>query len=211
MITTTFEQRELVKDLFARGITDERVLKAIYEVPRPLFVEEVFAHRCYQNVALPIGEGQTISQPYIVAKMTALLQLRKRDKVLEIGTGCGYQTAILAKLAEQVVSIERIKKLQWDAMFRLKKLHLHNVLLKHGDGWQGLAAKAPFNAILVTAAAPVVPAALFDQLADGGRLVIPIGNEHQQVLQRITKINQRAHIEHIEPVKFVPLIEGDII
>ncbi|MFC0308667.1 protein-L-isoaspartate(D-aspartate) O-methyltransferase [Gallibacterium trehalosifermentans] len=205
------EQQRLVRDLYQRGITDESVLKAIYEIPRPFFVEEIFSRHSYEDMPLPIGEGQTISQPYIVAKMTSLLALKSTDKVLEIGTGSGYQTAILAKLVQQVFSIERIKKLQWQAMYRFKKLELHNIQLKHGDGWEGLKGHAPFDAIIVTAAPDQVPRALLEQLANGGRLVLPVGNENHQILQRITRINDKYKVENIEEVKFVPLIKGDTL
>ncbi|MEH8056180.1 protein-L-isoaspartate(D-aspartate) O-methyltransferase [Gallibacterium anatis] len=204
------EQQRLVNELYYRGIHDQRVLQAIYEIPRPFFIEEVFRQHSYEDMPLPIGEGQTISQPYIVAKMTALLQLQPTDKVLEIGTGSGYQTAILAKLAQQIFSVERIKSLQWQAMHRFKKLELHNIRLKHGDGWEGLKGHAPFNAIIVTAAPSTIPTALLQQLADGGRLVLPVGEE-QQILQRITRINDKYQIENIEEVKFVPLVKGDTL
>lgn len=204
------EQQRLVNELYHRGIHDQRVLQAIYEIPRPFFIEEVFRQHSYEDMPLPIGEGQTISQPYIVAKMTALLQLQPTDKVLEIGTGSGYQTAILAKLAQQIFSVERIKSLQWQAMHRFKKLELHNIRLKHGDGWEGLKGHAPFNAIIVTAAPSTIPTALLQQLSDGGRLVLPVGEE-QQVLQRITRINDKYQIENIEKVKFVPLVKGDTL
>lgn len=205
------EQQRLIQELYQRGIKDESVLQAMYEIPRPFFVEEVFSKHSYSDMPLPIGEGQTISQPYIVAKMTCLLELKATDKVLEIGTGSGYQTAILAKLVQQVFSIERIKKLQWKAMHRFKKLELHNIRLKHGDGWEGLKGHAPFDAIIVTAAPSQVPTALLEQLANHGRLVLPVGEDNQQVLQRITRINDKYKVENIEKVKFVPLIKGDIL
>ena len=203
-------QRDMIEKLYAQGIRDTRVLQAMYEIPRANFVESVFSHQCYENVSLPIGRGQTISKPYTVARMTELLQLKETDKILEIGTGCGYQTAILAKLAQQVFSIERIKDLQWQAMFRLKKLDLYNVTLKHGDGWQGWQVQAPFDAIIVTAAPASIPHALLEQLADQGRLVIPVGEQQYQILQRVTRHQQQFKIEKIEEVKFVPMIEGEI-
>ncbi len=142
----------LLAQLRQQGIQDERLLKAIEAVPRERFVDEAFEHKAYENTALPIGSGQTISQPYIVAKMTELLSLTPESRVLEIGTGSGYQTAILAHLVRHVCSVERIKGLQWQAKRRLKQLDLHNVSTRHGDGWQGWASRGPFDAIIVTAA-----------------------------------------------------------
>ncbi|MGV6987952.1 protein-L-isoaspartate(D-aspartate) O-methyltransferase [Testudinibacter sp. P80/BLE/0925] len=203
------EQRRLVERLHSQGIQNHAILQAMYDIPRDFFVQEAFSRRCYENMAIPIGEGQTLSQPYIVAKMSELLQLNAQDKVLEIGTGSGYQTALLAKLCRQVYSIERIKKLQWQAIHRLKKLELHNVQLRHADGWQGWAAKAPFEAIIVTAAAENMPVALLQQLSDGGRMVVPLGKEIQ-VLQLITRVGDKYHVEKIEEVKFVPLVAGEL-
>lgn len=203
------EQRRLVERLHSQGIRSDAVLQAIYEIPRTFFVQEAFTRRCYENMSIPIGEGQTLSQPYIVAKMTELLQLSAEDKVLEIGTGSGYQTALLAKLCAQVYSVERIKKLQWQAIHRLKKLELHNVQLRHADGWQGWKAKAPFDAIIVTAAAESMPVELLQQLTDGGRLVIPVGDDIQ-TLQRITRVGDKYRVETIEEVKFVPLVAGEL-
>ncbi len=167
-------------------------------------------HKAYQNTALPIGQGQTISQPYIVARMTELLQLAGvRDKVLEIGTGSGYQTAILAKIFTKVYSVERIKALQWQAKRRLHQLDLYNVAMKHGDGWQGWESQAPFNGIIVTAAAAKIPQDLLAQLADGGVLLAPIGEQEQKLTMVIR--NGNNYTEHvIAPVRFVPLVAGDI-
>ncbi|KAE9529901.1 protein-L-isoaspartate(D-aspartate) O-methyltransferase [Testudinibacter aquarius] len=203
------EQRRLVQRLQAQGIKDQAILQAIYEIPRAFFVEEAFTRRCYENMAIPIGEGQTLSQPYIVARMTELLGLQAEHHVLEIGTGSGYQTALLAKLCHKVYSVERIKKLQWQAIHRLKKLELHNVQLRHADGWEGWKAKAPFDAIMVTAAAENMPIELLQQLRDGGRMVIPIGVGNQ-ILQLITRIGDRYRVENIEDVKFVPLVAGEL-
>ncbi|TNG96579.1 protein-L-isoaspartate(D-aspartate) O-methyltransferase [Pasteurellaceae bacterium USgator11] len=203
------EQRRLVQRLQAQGIKDQAILQAIYEIPRAFFVEEAFTRRCYENMAIPIGEGQTLSQPYIVARMTELLGLQPEHHVLEIGTGSGYQTALLAKLCHKVYSVERIKKLQWQAIHRLKKLELHNVQLRHADGWEGWKAKAPFDAIMVTAAAENMPIELLQQLRDGGRMVIPIGVGNQ-ILQLITRIGDRYRVENIEDVKFVPLVAGEL-
>ena len=147
----------LLAQLRLQGIDDERLLKAIEEVPRERFVDEAFEHKAWENTALPIGSGQTISQPYTVARMTALLELTPASRVLEIGTGSGYQTAILAHLVEHVCSVERIKGLQWQAKRRLKQLDLHNVSTRHGDGWLGWPSRGPFDAIIVTAAPPEIP------------------------------------------------------
>ncbi|EEX42974.1 protein-L-isoaspartate O-methyltransferase [Vibrio furnissii CIP 102972] len=166
-------------------------------------------HQAYDNNALPIGQGQTISQPYIVAKMTQMLALKRDSRVLEVGTGSGYQTAVLAQLVDHVFSIERIKSLQWEAKRRLKQLDIYNVSTKHGDGWQGWPAKGPFDAIIVTAAAPVVPQALLAQLAEGGRLVIPVGEEEQQLLHIVRQGDQFV-TQVVEMVRFVPLVAGDL-
>ena len=143
---------------------DEKLLRAIEAVPRERFVDEALDHKAYENTALPIGSGQTISQPYMVARMTELLNLKPTSRVLEIGTGSGYQTAITAHLVQHVCSVERIKGLQWQAKRRLKQLDLHNVSTRHGDGWQGWASRGPFDAIIVTAAPPEIPQALVEQL-----------------------------------------------
>ncbi|MCG9583919.1 protein-L-isoaspartate(D-aspartate) O-methyltransferase [Vibrio tubiashii] len=199
----------LIDFLVASGIQDQKVLDAIYRLPREQFVSQAMMHQAYDNNALPIGQGQTISQPYIVAKMTEILGLTRQSKVLEVGTGSGYQTAVLAQLVDHVFSIERIKALQWEAKRRLKQLDIYNVSTKHGDGWQGWAAKAPFDAIIVTAAAESVPAALLAQLAEGGVMVIPVGNEEQQLL-KITRNGDDYLSEVIEMVRFVPLVAGDL-
>ncbi|MBF4425492.1 protein-L-isoaspartate(D-aspartate) O-methyltransferase [Vibrio anguillarum] len=199
----------LIEFLIANGIQDQTVLDAIHCLPRESFVSQAMMHQAYDNNALPIGQGQTISQPYIVAKMTQLLELEPQSKVLEIGTGSGYQTAVLTQLVEHVYSIERIKSLQWDAKRRLKQLDIYNVSTKHGDGWLGWDAKAPFDAIIVTAAAEFVPNALLDQLAEGGRLVIPVGSSEQQLL-KIVRQGDDFISNTIEMVRFVPLVAGDL-
>jgi len=199
----------LIDFLVASGIQDQSVLDAIYRLPREQFVSQAMMHQAYDNNALPIGQGQTISQPYIVAKMTEMLALTRQSKVLEVGTGSGYQTAVLAQLVEHVFSIERIKALQWEAKRRLKQLDIYNVSTKHGDGWQGWSAKAPFDAIIVTAAAESVPSALLAQLAEGGVMVIPVGLEEQQLL-KITRKGDEYLSEVIEMVRFVPLVAGDL-
>ncbi|KQN64755.1 protein-L-isoaspartate(D-aspartate) O-methyltransferase [Erwinia sp. E602] len=192
-----------------QGFNDELLLKAIEEVPRERFVDEAFEHKAWENMALPIGSGQTISQPYMVARMTSLLELNPASRVLEIGTGSGYQTAILAHLVEHVCSVERIKGLQWQAKRRLKQLDLHNVSTRHGDGWLGWPSRGPFDAIIVTAAPPEIPKALLNQLDEGGIMVLPVG-EDQQVLQRIRRHGGEFKVETIEAVRFVPLVQGDL-
>jgi len=201
----------LAQKLHAEGITDQRVLQAIARSPRHIFLPEILAHKAYDNTALPIGQGQTISQPYIVAKMSELLIANGvPENILEIGTGSGYQTSILAQLTERVYSVERIKSLQWQAKRKLQSIDLHNVSMKHGDGWKGWKSKAPFKAIIVTAAPTEVPQALLEQLADGGRLVIPVG-EQQQILKVITKQGDEFIEQQIEAVRFVPLVPGDLL
>ncbi|RAU30527.1 protein-L-isoaspartate(D-aspartate) O-methyltransferase [Pantoea sp. RIT413] len=199
----------LLAQLRAQGITDERLLQAIADVPRERFVDEAFEHKAWDNMALPIGSGQTISQPYMVARMTALLELNPHSRVLEIGTGSGYQTAILAHLVNHVCSVERIKGLQWQAKRRLKQLDLHNISTRHGDGWLGWPARGPFDAIIVTAAPPEIPTALIAQLGEGGRMVLPVGEDHQ-VLKRLRRHKGELTEEIIEPVRFVPLVHGDL-
>lgn len=199
----------LLAQLRQQGIRDERLLKAIENVPRERFVDEAFAHKAYENTALPIGSGQTISQPYIVARMTELLNLQPTSRVLEIGTGSGYQTAILAHMVQHVCSVERIKGLQWQAKRRLKQLDLHNVSTRHGDGWQGWGSRGPFDAIIVTAAPQEIPQALMQQLDDGGILVLPVG-EQAQVLQCIQRRGDEFAISTVEAVRFVPLVKGEL-
>ncbi len=201
----------LLMQLRQQGIHDERLLQAIEAVPRERFVDEALAHKAYENTALPIGAGQTISQPYMVARMTELLRLTPANvqRVLEIGTGSGYQTAILAHLVDHVCSVERIKGLQWQAKRRLKQLDLHNVSTRHGDGWLGWQSRGPFDAIIVTAAPPEIPDALLEQLDDGGILVLPVG-EQFQTLKYVQRRNNEYHIETVEAVRFVPLVKGEL-
>jgi protein-L-isoaspartate(D-aspartate) O-methyltransferase len=201
--------QRLLDQLRAQHIHDERVLAAIASVPRQLFVDEAMALRAWDNTALPISHGQTISQPYMVACMTQLLMHHSPARVLEIGTGSGYQTAILAHLVTHVYTVERIKSLQFQARRRLRQLDLHNVSAKHGNGWLGWPSKGPYDAILVTAAAREVPIALTDQLADGGRLILPVG-EDQQTLRLIERIGAQLTQQIVGPVRFVPLINGDV-
>ncbi|WP_133182073.1 protein-L-isoaspartate(D-aspartate) O-methyltransferase [Shewanella decolorationis] len=199
----------LAKKLQEAGIRHPAVLKAISHTPRELFLDNALAHKAYENTALPIGQGQTISQPYIVARMTELLLQHQPQKVLEVGTGSGYQAAILAQLVPELCTIERIKGLQIQARQRLKRLDLHNVSFKYGDGWQGWSNRSPFDGIMVTAAAAKVPEALLSQLAEGGVLLIPVGEETQQ-LMRFTRRTDRFSSEVIETVKFVPLVNGEL-
>ncbi|MEY3883930.1 MAG: hypothetical protein RLZZ379_1208 [Pseudomonadota bacterium] len=208
MTSLRTRERMLVR-LREQGIKDEVVLAAISAIPRHIFVDEALSIRAYEDVSLPIGFGQTISQPYIVARMSEILRSGKPLlKVLEIGTGCGYQTAVLSLLAKEVYSVERIRPLVMKARDHLRKLKCINVKLDHADGNMGLAQLAPFDAILVTAAASHIPQDLLDQLAIGGRLVIPVGTEEQilYLVERISESNYR-HTK-LEPVKFVPLLGG---
>ena len=200
----------LATRLKSEGITNEQVLAAIAATPRQLFLDQALEYKAYENTALPIGHGQTISQPYIVARMTQiLLEKGPLGTVLEIGTGSGYQCAILAQLVEKVFTVERIKTLQRQAKRRLRLIDLHNVAMKHGDGWQGWATKGPFDAIMVTAAAAHVPTELLAQLNDGGQMIIPVG-EATQVLMLITREGDRFSQQRIEAVKFVPLLAGEL-
>ena len=201
--------QSLLNQLHQLGIRDERVLDALAQVPREKFIDEAFEHSAWDNVALPIGMGQTISQPYMVARMTELLELTPESRVLEIGTGSGYQTAILAHLVHHVCSVERIKSLQWHARRRLKQLDLHNVSTRHGDGWLGWQARAPFDAIIVTGAPPEIPVALMSQLDDDGILVLPVGDD-QQYLKRVHRRGGEFIIDTVEAVRFVPLVKGEL-
>ncbi len=199
----------LARSLYEAGIRNEAVLRAVANTPREQFLDAALGHKAYENTALPIGQGQTISQPYIVARMTEIIMQTKPGKVLEIGTGSGYQAAVLAKLVPQLCTVERIKSLQIQARQRLKKLDLHNIAFKYGDGWQGWPSKGPYDAIMVTAAASSVPEALIAQLADGGVLVIPVGELSQQLL-KLTRIGNQFSSEVIEDVRFVPLVSGEL-
>ena len=200
----------LIKQLQELGIKDERVLSAMANVPRNYFVDEAISHQAWENTALPIGFGQTISQPYIVAKMTEQIMQNDPQNVLEVGTGSGYQTAVLSQLIPHVYTVERIKALQYQAPRRLQRLDFHNVSMRHGDGWSGWSSKAPFDAIIVTAAAETIPEALLTQLADGGRMVIPVG-EYKQELLLVEKYGKRTRTEVLEAVRFVPLEHGELI
>lgn len=200
-------QQEMVNiQLVARGISDQRVLDAFRKVPRHLFVPENMRDSAYDDCALPIGEGQTISQPYMVAIMTELLKLKGEEKVLEIGTGSGYQAAILAKLCKKVYTIERIETLSQRAEKILKELKYTNIEFIIGDGTQGYQEAEPYEGIIVTAGCPSIPNPLIDQLADGGRLVIPVGDIYPQVLTTVTKQGTEIFTEESIGCVFVPLV-----
>ena len=189
-----------------RGVTDERVLEALRKVPRHEFIQEIHQSEAYADHPLPIGSGQTISQPYIVALMTEQLELKDDEKVLEIGTGSGYQAAILAELAREVHSVERVSELAEKARENLRRLGIKNVSVHIGDGTLGWLEEAPYDAIIITAGTPAMPEGLADQLSDGGRLVAPVGSRWRQMLE--LWIKREGEIEKIEvlPVVFVPLI-----
>ena len=208
-MTSARTRDRLVQRLREQGISSLAVLDRIRNVPRHIFVDEALGSRAYEDVALPIGYGQTISQPYIVARMTeAVLEGGTLGNVLEVGTGCGYQTAVLAPLVTQLYSIERIAPLLERARERIKELGIRNVRLRHGDGTLGWPSHAPFDAILVAAAPLTVPEALFKQLKVGGRLVVPVGPEGEQQLVRFTRREQRMERESLGAVTFVPLLSG---
>ena len=207
-MTSQRTRDRLVARLRARGIRSERVLALVGEVPRHIFIDEALATRAYEDTALPIGHGQTISQPFIVALMTQLLLEAAPRRVLEIGTGCGYQTAILSRLCDKVFTIERIAALQPKAVERLQALGRRNVISKVGDGYEGWAVHAPFDAIIVTAAPPELPPKLLDQLAEGGRMVVPVGGDDAQQLQVIDRTEQGLQLTTHDSVKFVPLVGG---
>ncbi|TSK08808.1 MAG: protein-L-isoaspartate(D-aspartate) O-methyltransferase [Geobacter sp.] len=200
-------RKRMVAELVKRGITDQRVINVMLELPRHIFVEEAMSAQAYSDGSLPIGEKQTISQPYIVARMTELLALTGREKVLELGTGSGYQAAVLATLADRVCTVERIRPLALKARKALDSLRLLNVNLKIGDGTEGWPEEAPFDAILVTAGAPFLPECLIEQLAPGGRLVIPVGDRVDQKLLVIRKgMDGSVTREEADDCRFVRLI-----
>ena len=211
-MTSQRTRDRLIQRLYEEGLSDAHVLEVIRRTPRHLFVDEALAHRAYEDTALPIGHNQTISQPYMVGRMTELLLAAgPLDKVLEIGTGSGYQTAVLAQVVERVFSVERIQVLQERAKERLQALNLRNVVFRWGDGWEGWPALAPYNGIIVTAAAASVPQALLDQLAMGGRLVIPVGAGDEQQLMLIERQEQGFIRQVLDNVRFVPLLNGPAI
>src|ERR1700736_1917490 len=208
-MTSARTRERLVQRLQDQGIKDQRVLDRIRNVPRHLFMDEALATRAYEDTALPIGFGQTISQPFIVARMTeALLAAGPAPKVLEIGTGCGYQTAVLAPLVDEVYTIERISSLLGKARRTLRELRIRNVNFRHDDGNIGWAARAPFDGILLTAAPHAVPPALFEQLSIGGGAIAPVGPDGRQELYCYTKGETRIEREALGPVSFVPLLSG---
>jgi len=212
-MTSQRTRQRMVERLRGRGIRDERVLTAMAAVPRHVFVDEALASRAYEDTALPIGFGQTISQPYVVAKMIeVLIQGREPQKLLEVGTGCGYQAAVLAHVFPEVYSIERIKGLLERARGNLLALRLRNLRLAHGDGYAGLEKAAPFQSIIVAAAAPRIPEALQQQLAPGGRMVLPLaqfGNRGRAQRLVLIERNGRGFIEsELDAVRFVPMEAG---
>lgn len=199
-------ERMVQEQLLPRGIENPSVLHAMRTVPRHLFVEGALHAQAYGDFPLPIGHGQTISQPYVVALMTQLLSLKGHEQVLEIGTGCGYQSAILATLCEKVYTVERIKPLLAKTRRTFDKLHLFNIISKIDDGTEGWPSYAPFDAIIVTAAGPQIPQPLVEQLADPGIMVLPVGDREGQTLTMVRKEAGEVHIAEIESVRFVKLV-----
>ena len=207
-MTSQRTRERLIQRLMHQGITRFEVLEAIRSVPRHLFVDEALAHRSYEDTALPIGYGQTLSQPYVVARMSELALAQGRPKkVLELGSGSGYQTAILASLVDEICAIERIKPLLERARKQLRALRVRNVRLRHGDGLDGWASEAPFDLILGAAAPEHLPTQLLEQLAPGGRLILPVGGERQQLMM-VTATPEGYVEEVIEEVNFVPMVRG---
>ena len=207
-MTSQRTRERLIQRLMDQGITRFEVLEAIRSVPRHLFVDEALAHRSYEDTALPIGYGQTLSQPYVVARMSELALAQGRPKkVLELGSGSGYQTAILASLVDEICAIERIKPLLERARKQLRALRVRNVRLRHGDGLDGWASEAPFDLILGAAAPERLPTQLLEQLAPGGRLILPVGGEEQQLMM-VTATPEGYVEEVIEEVNFVPMVRG---
>jgi protein-L-isoaspartate(D-aspartate) O-methyltransferase len=212
-MTSARTRERLVQRLVDHGISNLQILDRVRSVPRHLFVDEALQSRAYEDSALPIGHGQTISQPYIVALMTqALLEgvnpSQPLQKVLEVGTGCGYQTAILSPLVRQIFTIERIRDLMIDTRTRLAELGFQNIRFRHGDGMKGWPGQAPFDGILVAAAPAGIPQKLLEQLAVGGRLIIPVGPAGRQDLMRVTRTEAGLEQETLCTVSFVPLLEG---
>jgi protein-L-isoaspartate(D-aspartate) O-methyltransferase len=201
------QREEMVRSqIEARGIKEPKVLSAFREVPRHLFVSEALSDQAYGDYPLPIGEQQTISQPYIVAEMTQALELGDNDRVLEIGTGSGYQAAILAQIVYRVYSVERIRSLYLKARSLFDKLHYHNIVTKYADGTKGWQEESPFDAIVVTAGAPEIPNVLVEQLVEGGRLVVPVGNQHTQELVKIYREEKNIQQTNLGGCRFVKLV-----
>ena len=211
-MTSQRTRERLLGRLLEQGINDMRVLDVIRSTPRHIFLDEALSHRAYEDVALPIGHNQTISQPYIVARMTeAIVNSGPTDRVLEIGTGCGYQTAVISQLVKNVYSIERIRPLLDRARKNLRLLKIKNAEFLHRDGSLGWDEKAPFDAIIATAAPQTIPKELLRQLnREGGRLIIPVGGEDEQKLKCLTRLGEEYKEEIIESVRFVPLLVGQI-
>lgn len=208
-MTSARTRERLIRRLREQGIRNPAVLERIRNVPRHIFVDEALASRAYEDTALPIGHNQTISQPFVVARMTeALIEDGRPASVLEIGTGCGYQTAVLAPLVGRIYSIERIGPLLSRARQRIRQLGINNVQFRHGDGWKGWPSKGPFDGILVAAAPEDVPDTLLDQLTVGGRLILPVGPRGRQELVRIRRTREDFERERLGLVSFVPLVEG---
>lgn len=211
-MTSQRTRGRLVQRLKEQGITGQQVLDVMGNTPRHIFIDEALSHRAYEDTALPIGFNQTISQPYIVARMTEILLADgPLERVLEVGTGSGYQTTILAQLVDKVFSVERIKPLQEKARQRFSLLKIHNVSLRHSDGGMGWADRGPFDGIMVTAAPEQVPPELLAQMAVGGRLVIPVGGTQNQQLKLVIRVTETEYDTTVlEGVKFVPLLSGTI-
>lgn len=208
-MTSARTRDRLIRRLIEQGIRSASVLEQIRTVPRHLFVDEALASRAYEDTALPIGLGQTISQPYVVARMSeALLDNMAGDKLLEIGTGCGYQTAVLAPLVKEIYSVERIPELLRKTKQRLRSLDIYNLHFRQGDGWQGWPKYAPYDGILVAAAAPEIPEKLLQQLAPDGVLIIPVGPSGQQELAMVKRQNDHFEQVSLGLVSFVPLVQG---
>ena len=207
-MTSQRTRDRLVSRLRKQGIVNEVVLAQIGQLPRHIFIDEALPHRAYEDTALPIGHGQTISQPFVVALMSQLLFDTHRAKVLEVGTGCGYQTAVLANMCVEVYTIERIEVLMPKARERLRAMKLRNVTSKVGDGYEGWSRYAPFDGIIVTAAPTAIPSALLEQLNIGGRMVLPVGGDQVQQLKVIDRTTEGVVESIHEQVRFVPLVPG---
>jgi len=208
-MTSQRTRDRMISRLKEQGIQDQRVLSVMREIPRHCFVEEALASRAYEDTALPIGHGQTISQPYIVARMTeVLLQTQPMQQVLEVGTGSGYQAAVLSRLVRRLQSVERIRALSDQARSRFRQLKLRNIRLRYSDGGMGMPEYAPYDGIIVTAAPEGIPHALVEQLRPGGVIIMPIGDSEEQILIRVTRTEEGYEKEFLERVSFVPLLGG---